>query len=147
MCSPVRAMNSTVRRRSVAVLWSLFPRELSVGQVLSLSLLWRGHDCRAWAVVCASSQSIVAKYNPYNCFGCLSAKNTWSISHVNCYMYMYEVTTLVEGWLTIYHRHLSDWVLINCTWMDKSIVINLNIIVWHMFIFVMESSNRSIFIW
>ena len=97
MCSPVRAMNSTVRRRSVAVLWSLFPRELSVGQVLSLSRLWRGHDCRAWAVVCASSPRIVAKYNSYNCFGCLSAKNTWSISHVNCYMYMYEVTTLVEG--------------------------------------------------
>ena len=39
----------------MAVPWSLFPRELSVGQVLSLSLLWRGHDCRTWAVVCASS--------------------------------------------------------------------------------------------
>ena len=48
-------MNRTVRRRSVAVPWSLFPRELSVGQVLSLSLLWRGHACRTWAVVCASS--------------------------------------------------------------------------------------------
>ena len=47
-------MNRTVRRRSVAVPWSLFTRELSVGQVL-LSLLWRGHDCRTWAVVCASS--------------------------------------------------------------------------------------------
>jgi len=32
--------------------WSLFPRELSVGQVLSS--LWREHDCRTWAVVCAS---------------------------------------------------------------------------------------------
>ena len=48
-------MNRTVRRTSVAVPWSLFPRELSVGQVLSLSLLWRGHDCRTWDVVCASS--------------------------------------------------------------------------------------------
>ena len=48
-------MNRTVRRRSVAVPWSLFPRELSVAQVLSLSLLWRGDDCRTWAVVCASS--------------------------------------------------------------------------------------------
>ena len=48
-------MNRTVRRRSVAVPWSLFPREPSVGQVLSLSLLWRGHDCRTWAVICASS--------------------------------------------------------------------------------------------
>ena len=49
MCSPVRVMNRTVRRRSVAVPWGVFPRELSVGQVLSL--LWRGHDCRTWAVV------------------------------------------------------------------------------------------------
>ena len=49
-------MNRTVRCRSVAVPWSLFPRELSVGQVLSLSLLWRGHDCRTWAVFCTSSQ-------------------------------------------------------------------------------------------
>ena len=48
-------MNRTVRRRLVAVPWSLFPRELSVGQVLSLSLSWRGHDCRTRAVVCASS--------------------------------------------------------------------------------------------
>ena len=48
-------MNRTVRRRSVAVPWSLFPRELSVGQVLSLSLWWREHDCRTWAMVCASS--------------------------------------------------------------------------------------------
>ena len=48
-------MNRTVRRRSVAVPWSLFPGELSVGQVLSLSLLWRGLDCRTWTVVCASS--------------------------------------------------------------------------------------------
>ena len=55
MCSPVSTMNRTVRRRSVAVPWSLFPKELSVGQVLSLSLLWRGHDCRTWTVVCASS--------------------------------------------------------------------------------------------
>ena len=39
----------------MAVPWSLFPRELSVGQVLSLSLLWRGHDFRTWVVVCASS--------------------------------------------------------------------------------------------
>ena len=39
----------------MAVPWSLFPRELSVGQVLSLSLLWRGHDGRTWVVVCASS--------------------------------------------------------------------------------------------
>ena len=39
----------------MAVPWSFFPRELSVGQVRSLSLLWRGHDCRTWAVVCASS--------------------------------------------------------------------------------------------
>ena len=39
ICSPVR-------RRSVAVPLSLFRRELSVGQVLSLSLLCRGHDCR-----------------------------------------------------------------------------------------------------
>ena len=31
----------------------LFPRELSVGQLLSL--LWRGHDCRARSMVCASS--------------------------------------------------------------------------------------------
>ena len=35
--------------------WSLFPRELSVGQVLSLSLLWRGYDCMTWTVICASS--------------------------------------------------------------------------------------------
>jgi len=56
ICSPVRAMNRTVMCRSVAVPWSLFPRELSVGQVLSLSLLWRGHDCRTLAVVCTSSQ-------------------------------------------------------------------------------------------
>ena len=55
ICSPVRPMNRTVRRRSVAVPWSLFPRDLSVGQVLSLSLLWIGHDCRTWLVVCASS--------------------------------------------------------------------------------------------
>ena len=48
-------MNRTVRRRSVAVPCSLFPRELSVGELLSLSLLWRGHDCRTWAVVCAFS--------------------------------------------------------------------------------------------
>ena len=47
-------MKRAVRRRSVAVPRSLFPRELSVGQVLSLSLLWRGHDCRTWAVFCAS---------------------------------------------------------------------------------------------
>ena len=39
-------MNRTARRRFLAVPWSLFPRELSVGQVLSLSSLWRGHDCR-----------------------------------------------------------------------------------------------------
>ena len=39
----------------MAVPWSLFRRELSVGQVLSLSLLWRGHDCMTWVVVCASS--------------------------------------------------------------------------------------------
>ena len=48
-------MNRTVRLRSVAVPWSLFLREFSVDQVLSLSVLWRGHDCRTWAVVCASS--------------------------------------------------------------------------------------------
>ena len=48
-------MNRTVSRRSVAVPWSLFPREVSVDQVFSLSHLWRGHDCRTWAVVCASS--------------------------------------------------------------------------------------------
>ena len=48
-------MNRTVKRRSVDVPWSLFPRELSVGQLLSLTLLWRGHDCRTLAVVCASS--------------------------------------------------------------------------------------------
>ena len=36
-------MNRTVRLRLVAVPWSLFPKELSVGQVLSLSLLWSGH--------------------------------------------------------------------------------------------------------
>ena len=53
MSSPVRAMNRTTRRRSVAVPWSLFPREFSVGQVLSL--LWRGHGCRTWVVICASS--------------------------------------------------------------------------------------------
>ena len=39
----------------MAVPWGVFPREPSVGQVLSLSLLWRGHDCRTWAVICASS--------------------------------------------------------------------------------------------
>ena len=43
--SPVRAMNRTVRRRSVAVHWSLSSMKLSVGQVLSLSVLWRGHNC------------------------------------------------------------------------------------------------------
>ena len=48
-------MNRTVRSRSVAVPWSLFPREPSVDQVPFLSLLWRGHDCRTWTVVCASS--------------------------------------------------------------------------------------------
>ena len=48
-------INCNVRRRSVAVPWSLLPRELSVGKVLSLSSLWRGHDCRTWAVVCAIS--------------------------------------------------------------------------------------------
>ena len=48
-------MNRTVRRRSAAVPWSLFLREFSVGQVLSLSLLWKGDNCRTWAVVCASS--------------------------------------------------------------------------------------------
>ena len=53
MSSPVRAMDRTTRRRSVAVPWSLFPRELSVGQVLSL--VWRGHGCRTWVVICASS--------------------------------------------------------------------------------------------
>ena len=47
--------NEKVRHMSVAVPWSLFPRELSVGQVLSLYLLWRGHYCRSWTVVCASS--------------------------------------------------------------------------------------------
>ena len=55
MYSPVRVRNRTVRRRSVAVQWSLFPRELSVGQVLSLSVLWRGHDCRTKTVVCTTS--------------------------------------------------------------------------------------------
>ena len=35
--SPVRVMNRTVRRRQVAVPWSLFLRELSVGQVLFFS--------------------------------------------------------------------------------------------------------------
>ena len=35
----LESMNRTVRRRLVAVPWSLFPREPSVGQVLSLSLL------------------------------------------------------------------------------------------------------------
>ena len=45
----------TVRRRLVAIPWSLLLRELFVGLVLSLSLLWRGHDCRTCAVVCASS--------------------------------------------------------------------------------------------
>ena len=35
----LESMNHTVRRRLVAVPWSLFPREPSVGQVLSLSLL------------------------------------------------------------------------------------------------------------
>ena len=38
--SPVRAMSRTVRRRSVAFPWSLFPMELSVGRVVSLSSLW-----------------------------------------------------------------------------------------------------------
>ena len=47
-------MNRTVRRGSVAVPWSLFPSELSVDQVVSLSSLWREHVCRTWAVVCAS---------------------------------------------------------------------------------------------
>ena len=41
--SPVRVMNRIVRRRSVAVPWCLFPRDLSIGQVLCLSSLWRGH--------------------------------------------------------------------------------------------------------
>ena len=42
----------------MAVPWSLFTRELSVGQVLSLSLLWRGQYCRTWAVVFASSPQV-----------------------------------------------------------------------------------------
>ena len=42
--SPVRAMSRTVRRRSLAVTWSLFPRERAVGQVLSLSLLLRENN-------------------------------------------------------------------------------------------------------
>ena len=46
-----------IRRRSVIVPWSLIPRELSVGQVLSLSLLWRGHDCRTWVVTGLTSSS------------------------------------------------------------------------------------------
>ena len=48
-------MNRTVRHRSMIVLWSLFPRKLSIGQVLPLSSLWRGQDCRTWTVVCAHS--------------------------------------------------------------------------------------------
>ena len=42
ICSLVRAMNRTIRLRSVAVPWSLFPMELSVGQVHFLSFSWRG---------------------------------------------------------------------------------------------------------
>ena len=62
--SPVKAINHTIRPRSVAVPWSLFPRELSLGQVLSLSSLWRGHDCRTLTVVCASSpQCYTSVYN------------------------------------------------------------------------------------
>ena len=55
--SPVRAMNRIVRRKSVDVPWSLFPRELYVGHVLSLSSLWRDHECMACIVVCDSSSS------------------------------------------------------------------------------------------
>ena len=78
-------MNRTVRRRLVAVPWSLFPRELSVGQVLSLS--WRGHDCRTRAVVCASSpqgqradfqcQSFSCGYTV--CSGLFLAGISWSV--------------------------------------------------------------------
>ena len=47
----------------------MFPRELSVGQVLSLSLLWRGHDCMTWAVVCDSSpQRQMADFSIAICF-------------------------------------------------------------------------------
>jgi len=52
------ALNRTAKRRSVAIPWTLFPRELSVSQVLSLSLLWRGHGCSTWAMVCASSPQV-----------------------------------------------------------------------------------------
>ena len=78
-------MNRTVRRRLVAVPWSLFPREPSVGQVLSLSLLWRGHDCRTWAVTFASSpqgqraDSLHLRCTPFNhhCLTCHIA-SSWS---------------------------------------------------------------------
>ena len=53
ICSLVRAINSTFRRRSVSVPRSVFPSELYVGQVIRLfylSSLWREHDCRTWDV-------------------------------------------------------------------------------------------------
>ena len=42
---PVRVMNRTARGRSVAVPWSLFPREPTAGHVLSLSLIGAYNLC------------------------------------------------------------------------------------------------------
>ena len=42
---PVRVMNRTARGRSVAVPWSLFPREPTAGHVLSLSLIGAHNLC------------------------------------------------------------------------------------------------------
>ena len=70
---PVGSIKRTIRRRSVAVPWSLFPRELSVGQMVSLSSLWRGHDCRTLAVVCASvhrGKGLTLLWQSFSC-GCV----------------------------------------------------------------------------
>ena len=56
-------MNRTVRRRSVAVPWSLFPRARLARFFLFL-FCGEGIDCRTRAVVCASSpQGQRADYN------------------------------------------------------------------------------------
>ena len=109
-------MNRTVRRRSVAVQWSLFSRELSVGQMVSLSLLWRGHWLQdKGCSLCFQSagskgwlqcQSFPCGFAVYS--GLFLAGISWSV----------RGTTVGEGCLVgEYSLHFCAWnQLSSCFW-------------------------------
>ena len=97
---PVGSIKRTIRRRSVAVPWSLFPRELSVGQMVSLSLLWRGYECRTRAVVCASSPQGPSKRRLYTCI-------------TNMYVFMCKTITLAETYCVTDCFYIINYVVNN----------------------------------